>query len=319
MKARWSILILPATALLLVGCRVQQAEPAGVRYTIPGLEARVSTNRVHVGDAVKLELQVRHADGATVDWPSLGDGKRIVVGDQQTTRLDSTTSVARWTLMSYELGAHTVWSGTVTVVESDGARAARDLPLVQLNVESILPAAGEQLRTDERLARWPRAPLTRALLVIGLIGLLALTVGLLMRWWLARRVRPESRAPEPPAHEKALRALADLEQRTDFTQADPEAFFVELSAIVRRYLEDRFELRAPEQTTEEFIRSAAGSRQLQLEHQQLVAGFLEESDLVKFARHRPGAERMRQALAAAYRLVRETVPAPAPAPAEVRP
>lgn len=319
MKARWSILILPVTGLLLAGCRVQKVEPAGIRYTGPGLEALVSTNLVHVGDTVQLELQVRHADGATVDWPALGDDKRIVVGDRHTSRLDSTTSVARWTLMSYELGTHAVWSGTVAVVQADGTREPRALPQVQLNVQSILPSAGEQMRGDDRLARWPRAPLTRALLVIGMIGLLALALGLLMRWWMARRTRPPARAPDIPAHEKALRALAGLEQRTDFAQADPEAFFVELSAIVRRYLEDRFELRAPEQTTEEFIRSAAGSRHLQLEHQQLVAGFLEESDLVKFARHRPGAERMRQALAAAYRLVRETVPAPAPAPAEVRP
>lgn len=33
---------------------------------------------------------------------------------------------------------------------------------------------------------------------------------------------------------------------------------MEISAIIRRYLEDRFELRAPELTTEEFLGVAGG-------------------------------------------------------------
>ncbi|MCZ7592481.1 MAG: hypothetical protein M5U15_10150 [Kiritimatiellae bacterium] len=67
-------------------------------------------------------------------------------------------------------------------------------------------------------------------------------------------------------------------------------------------------MRASEQTTEEFIRAATTSRLLQLEHQQLVIAFLEQSDLVKFARHQPAQTDMEAALAAAERLVLETRP-----------
>lgn len=82
-----------------------------------------------------------------------------------------------------------------------------------------------------------------------------------------------------------------------------------MSGIVRHYLEDRFGLRAPERTTEEFIRDALASRALSAAHRELVAGFLEQSDLVKFARHAPGQADMRNALDSAERLVRETMPA----------
>ena len=45
-----------------------------------------------------------------------------------------------------------------------------------------------------------------------------------------------------------------------------DAFYVELSSIVRRYLEDRFELRAPELTTEEFLASVGESPDLSRDH-----------------------------------------------------
>jgi hypothetical protein len=74
-------------------------------------------------------------------------------------------------------------------------------------------------------------------------------------------------------------------------------------------IEARFGLRAPERTTEEFIRDALSSRKLSDAHRDLVAGFLEQSDLVKFARHAPGQADMRNALDSAGLLVRQTTPA----------
>ena len=59
------------------------------------------------------------------------------------------------------------------------------------------------------------------------------------------------------------------------------------------------------------------SRKLSDAHRDLVAGFLEQSDLVKFARHAPGPADMRNALDSAERLVHETMPVemePAKAP-----
>jgi len=52
------------------------------------------------------------------------------------------------------------------------------------------------------------------------------------------------------------RGATDQVARRSWPQdaAAVESFFVAISAIVRRYLEDRFDLRAPELTTEEFSR-----------------------------------------------------------------
>ena len=85
-----------------------------------------------------------------------------------------------------------------------------------------------------------------------------------------------------------------------------DSFFVELSDIIRRYLEDRFQLRAPERTTEEFLEIATGSPDLTAEHRGFLHQFLAYADRVKFAQHLPQVEQVDQTLAAAENFLNQT-------------
>jgi len=101
-------------------------------------------------------------------------------------------------------------------------------------------------------------------------------------------LRRRSRAPLPgeiavPPHTKALRALARLRGAARTTPAQVEAYYVEVSNVLRVYLEERFGLRAPERTTEEFLRELEGGDQLAREHRTELERFLSQCDLVKFA------------------------------------
>ncbi len=84
------------------------------------------------------------------------------------------------------------------------------------------------------------------------------------------------------------------------------AFFVKLSFVVRRYLEDRFGLRSPELTTEEFLVELSRSPDLHSGHRELLADFLRGADLVKFAGHVPDVVAIDAALEAASRFVEDT-------------
>jgi hypothetical protein len=61
-------------------------------------------------------------------------------------------------------------------------------------------------------------------------------------------------------------------------------FYFELSMFLRRYIEDRFGLRAPERTTEEFLREARGRPALGTRDVELLERFLGHCDMVKFAK-----------------------------------
>lgn len=66
-------------------------------------------------------------------------------------------------------------------------------------------------------------------------------------------------------------------------QVTAEAFFVEISSVIRRYLEDRYELRAPELTTDEFLQLASQEKVLSQAQQSMLSEFLTQADVVKFA------------------------------------
>jgi hypothetical protein len=86
---------------------------------------------------------------------------------------------------------------------------------------------------------------------------------------------------------KALRALQRLRGSSRTTRAEVEAFYVDVSRVLRDYLEERFGLRAPERTTEEFLRELEGGDQLARDHRAELERFLSQCDLVKFAAHVP--------------------------------
>ena len=137
--------------------------------------------------------------------------------------------------------------------------------------------------------------------------LFILVAALALAYWLWKRKRPTdaTNAPPPPApYELAIRALQRLREENP----PVEEFYTRLSDIVRHYLEGRFYLRAPEQTTEEFLYEVSQNNTLAQEHKDLLAAFLQESDLVKFARHHPEQSDIQRALEAAEKFVRDTQP-----------
>lgn len=111
----------------------------------------------------------------------------------------------------------------------------------------------------------------------------------------------------PPApHEIALRELRELSALAK-EGADLE-FVKRVSGILRIYIQARFGLRAPHRSTEEFLNEARLSELLDDNHQRLLARFLAQCDLVKFARKRVAVPEMQALLLAAKAFVEGTVP-----------
>jgi len=161
---------------------------------------------------------------------------------------------------------------------------------------ALRPALGELAKREPPAApRWPW--------VLGMGVALAAAAPFLVRAWVRWRRTARRRS----AYEVARARLDRLTVRPSPTAAEEiDAFFVELSDIVRHYLEDRFELRSPELTTEEFLEQMSDSPDLTLEHQRLLRGFLRRADLVKFAQHVPSKEDIHDSVGAAERFLDET-------------
>lgn len=126
-------------------------------------------------------------------------------------------------------------------------------------------------------------------------------------FWKKKRKTPEASEPLEPPHEKARRELESALEHLH----DPERFCVLVSLAIRIYLEARFDLRAPERTTEEFLeelKDSNVSNVLTSDQKQSLADFLTECDLVKFAKSEPEAYELKCLYESAIRLVQETEP-----------
>lgn len=297
------------------GARIEQRSERGpVSATV-----RVEPESVRIGDSVTLTIEVTAEAGVELLMPTFGaslerfeilefvprehinDAGRVVA--TQTYELFTSTS-----------GEHSIPPITIEFVDRrPGQRAAPEdedayellTERLTFSVESVAPqGAGNALKAplgplEKRVPspsrRWHWAASGVALLIAA--ALIA---------WAVRRWR--GRVRKLSALELALTRLDALEAkpRPSADAKSMDGFFVELSGIVRRYLEDRFGLHAPELTTEEFLDVAASSPDLTQNHRGFLQTFLRSADQVKFARYVPGAADVETALAAVRGFLQQT-------------
>ena len=126
----------------------------------------------------------------------------------------------------------------------------------------------------------------------------------LWKWWQHRKSNIPVEPPVP-AHIRAKQKLEDA--LALITQ--PKPFVIAVSDTARTYLEERFDFRAPERTTEEFLRELGDTDLLLPEQKDSLGNFLASCDLVKFAKYEPREPELRELHHSALKLVEETEPA----------
>lgn len=123
------------------------------------------------------------------------------------------------------------------------------------------------------------------------------------RYWQKRR----SQIPVEPPLPAHVRAKQMLDKALELL-AQPKPFCILVSDTVRVYLEERFNFRAPERTTEEFLRELSATDLLLPDQKDSLGKFLESCDLVKFAKYEPGENELHELHSSALQLVEETEP-----------
>jgi len=315
-----------ALATLIGACLLAAASPLHAesieRTTSRGpveVVLRLEPAEPWIGDPVHLELEVLAADGVEVSMPEFGEAldrflildfaPRAEVADDGRSRF-----VQRYNLEPPRSGEHSIPPLLVEFVDRrpgakpapDGADAYEVLTeRIDFRVQSVLPeSAGDALR--------PMPGRLRALGVAGVpYWVIATVAGVLLlaglplayRHWQAREIARRQRS----AYEIARAELDELLQWDRHPGQDRvEAFYVKLSGIIRRYLENRFDLRSPELTTEEFLVVASRSPDLSPEWRERLGEFLKQADLVKFAGVVPAEGEIDESVEAARRFLEDT-------------
>lgn len=285
---------------------------------------RVWPAKPTLGDAIYVRLEIEAPAGISVDAPfqEAGDerlGKFRVVGfTRDTDRQPSGGSkqIQTYTLEAPASGRQRIPPLRLEMIDarashtgSAGVDAKKPQELLTDEVPlEIAPVPAEQATAELKPAHGeldPDVGGTSWSLVAGIVGgALMLVSGSLLafRAYRARRRIQQQRS----AYEEAVMELRALEDRGAPNAETADAWFVRLSSIVRGYLERRYEIRAPELTTEEFLLVATARPELTEEHRGMLSEFLERCDRVKFAGYRPDGEESLGTLAAARGFVEDT-------------
>jgi hypothetical protein len=303
-------------ALLAVSCGRPGTPPApaGFEYEKSYSEGavtvtvKVSRLSITVADRLELVLEALTSEGAELDWPAFSGklGDFTVTGASLSPpRLVDGGRVlreGRYELEPFLAGDYEI---PPLALRLAGGRTIETEP-VRIRVSSVLPPGEEAPELKEiappvelgGLSRWFYLPAGAALAGLGYAA-----------YRLLSRRRSRRRAARGTApHERALRELSSLMAEDLIGQGQSKLFYLRVSSILRRYIEERFGLRAPERTTEEFLADLETSRELAARQKELLKRFLEHCDMVKFAAHQPSRDEIDETINSCAQFIAETRP-----------
>jgi hypothetical protein len=145
------------------------------------------------------------------------------------------------------------------------------------------------------------------------VGALILLV--FLRWYLGRKNQKPAPVPAPvvfqpavPLHEQTLQKLKHLEQQKPWQKGHIKEYYVEISMIMREYLEHRFNIPALESTTREILGLLKNTPFPEQLHPTL-RDMLSQADLAKYAQARPSDSYHEKTLQNARLMIHQTTPA----------
>jgi hypothetical protein len=253
------------------------------------LKARVWPTKARLGDEIKFSIWVEHPKGMTVTPPTLEtrlapfeiksvETKPVV---EKGGRIQETFLL---TITTFELGDLKIPPVLIRYKETSGPSGQELTDPVEIKVVSSPKRVND--KDDIRPIKGPVSLDLRALWswALGILAFL-LSVFLAVKVFLGKRKAMDLESKKP-AHERALLELQRLKNKGLLEERKTKEFYSELSDILRRYLDRRFGLQTLEATTSETVRIL---REKEFDGLLLpvVKGFLEETDLVKFAKYVP--------------------------------
>lgn len=279
------------------------------------VNASVDKARITIGDKIVYTLTVNAAKNITVSMPDFAEGiGQFAITDYKQegplTKGDRVYWRRDYILDVYVTGTYRIPPAQIVYQLDAGDEKYIDTTPLFVTVKSILAEEDVELK-DIKPFMLPDPVISKKLtaLIAGGVLLLAAMVSALVIW-LKRRSRYV--APPPPAHIVAFEALQLLREQNLIEQGKIKEYYYEISLILRRYIEGRFGLMAPERTTEEFLDDLRQTTVLNSDQRAILQEFLTHCDMVKYARYAPSETQIAQVYDTAVSFIEQTRPADEP-------
>lgn len=256
------------------------------------IESTVDKQSVTIGDIIRYSVKISADSSLIVDSLVVGTNLGMFEVKDYTPRTTEISNGMKVSTESFDIttfttGDYQIPPITVKYSTATGELKSVTTDAIAIKVNSLL--TGEE-GEDIKPLRGPKEFESR-IPIWMIAAAIAIVVGILVFWYLYRRAsKPidlgKELVDERLPWEIALAELDALRGSDLVARGEYKAYYLRLSEIFRAYLERRYGISALERTTIEIITEFHGLA-LDKQEEEVIHRFLEECDLVKFAKYDP--------------------------------
>jgi len=274
------------------------------------VRAKADTNLYLVGDYIKLTYRVEYREGVKYAMPSIGDSlteltfiKELPVQnyDRDNLLIDEYTYV----FSKYDSAGVVVPSIKFRYTDNEGNIKTSFSNETTFDVKTIEVNTQEDIQDVKSPLRIPLDWLSILIYLIILIVVIAAGYLIYQKYIKKKEERVLTKPViKIPPHEIALKALRNLEEQKLWQQGKIKDYHSEITDIIRRYFERRFNFLAMEMPSSDVLRNL--EKVDNDEVYKIAESFFNNADLVKFAKFQPMPSINEQMMKQAYEIVDST-------------
>ncbi|MCK9639301.1 MAG: hypothetical protein M0R39_05270 [Prolixibacteraceae bacterium] len=282
----------------------------------PKVSASLERDSIWLGDQIKMMLVAEYPAGSRITFPSLKDSLSNGVEVISKSKIDSSKigdgvmqMRQSYVITAFDSGPHPIGP---FVFAMHSAIAKDSLRTNSLKIFVKVPNV--DLKKGFTDIKKPYgAPVTFKEIAPWILGIILIATIIFFILYAINRRRKNIPLftmpvkPKLPPHIVALSELDKLKEEQLWQHDKVKDYYTRLTDIIRVYLEERYEVPAMEQTTQEILAGFKGDdSQIKGKLYTGLQKTLDTSDLVKFAKYTPLADENHFVLVQAYNLVEET-------------
>lgn len=278
------------------------------------LSSRVDKSKITIGDLITYTVTVTHDEGVKIKMPGLGANlggfeirdynERKPVKEEGKIESSVDYTISTFFTGEFEIPPLTIFYA----LPGDTVYMPLTTEPIKITVESVKPSeAGDILDVKVPLEMPRNWWITLRWYVIGsaFLAMIVLSIIFYRKRKKGEGLLPVKKEPSRPPHEVALEALDRLKDSDLLQDRRIKEYYIELSEIIRHYIEGRYFIIAMEMTTFEVMMALTGAGVSEEEYD-LFYSFFESCDLVKFAKVIPSDNKNLEIMEDAYELVNRT-------------
>lgn len=279
--------------------------------------ATLDKNNIKIGQQAKITLQLTHPKSQKIDWITIPDTitKLEIVNQSKidtVPSIDSNHITRKQTLIitGFDSGYYPIPPFVFNYKKSNDTTTYSAETEAMLFTVNTIPV--DTTKAIKDIKGTVEVALTWKDFLPYIIGIIVLGAGI----WFFLYMRKKSRMnitetkpwiPKRPAHEIALEDLKQLSEEKLWQQGNFKGYHTRLTDIIRLYIAYRWQINAPEMTTDEILNTSV-IRSLGNETIEILRQLLVLADLVKFAKVQPLSSENELSISQAFEFVNRTRP-----------